>query len=120
MDASGGGLSVQVPEDDLRMLLDRVVPLRTRVARFSEGMAALFGDFQVEHAAGASSGLFHLGGNRFNAFRTGSRWSALDPGGMAPIAARLPSARLGREGDMSVVEVGDADLALLLRMAGGT
>ena len=36
---------------------------------------------------------------------------------MPAIAARLRSARLLREGDMSVVEVGDADLALLLGMA---
>jgi hypothetical protein len=38
---------------------------------------------------------------------------------MPVIAARLPSARLRREGDMSLVEVDTADLARLLGMAGG-
>ena len=39
---------------------------------------------------------------------------------MPVVAARLPSARLLREGDMSVVEVDDADLALLVGMAEDT
>ncbi len=68
-------------------------------------------------------GLFHLGGRRFNAFRTpvrtgGSRFAALDADADMPVVAgRLPSVRLRREGHVSVVEVDDADLALLLGMA---
>ncbi len=66
--------------------------------------------------------MFHLGGNRFNAFRTpllpGSRFAALDAGADMPvIAARLLSARLRRERHMSVIEVDDGDLARLLAMA---
>lgn len=61
--------------------------------------------------------LVHLGANRFNGFRRGSRYSALSDGDMPGIVPRLPSARLRREGDMSVVEVDDADLALLTGMA---
>jgi hypothetical protein len=38
---------------------------------------------------------------------------------MPVIAARLPSARLRREGHMAVVELRDADLALMLGMAQG-
>lgn len=122
MDASWGGLSVQVPENDLRMLHGRVVPLRTRVARFGSDLAAVFGDFELEPAARSGVGLFHLGGRRFNAFRaplrTRSGFAVLDAQSDMPVvAARLPSARLRREGDMAVVEVGDADLALLLGMA---
>ncbi len=111
-------LDVRVSEADLRMLEGTVVPLRTRVARFGPDLAAMFGDFEIAPAASSDIGLFHLGGNRFNAFRTGSRWAALEADdGRPAIAARLPSALL-REGDMSVVEVGDADLASLLGMAG--
>lgn len=111
-------LDVQVSGADLAMLRGRVVPLTTRVARFGTGMVAMFGDFQIDGTAGASLGLFHLGANRFNAFRTGFRCAAMDGGDTEGMVARLPSARLRREGDMSVVEVDDADLATLLGMAG--
>ena len=117
MDLPGGGLSVRVPDDDLRMLRDRVVSLSTRVARFGPDLAAMLGDFEIAAVARSAFGLFHLGGHRFNAFTTGVRWAALGQNGMPVVAARLPSARLRREGDMSVVEVDDADLARLLGMA---
>lgn len=87
-------LDVQVSDADLRMLQERVVPLSTHVARFGTGMVAMFGDFQIDRTAGASLGLFHLGGNRFNAFRTGFRWAALGEVGLPPIAARLPPAAM--------------------------
>lgn len=110
-------LDVQVSDADLAMLQGRVVPLNTRVARFGTGMVAMFGDFQIDRTAGASLGLFHLGANRFNAFRTGFRYTAMDGGDIGGMVARLPSARLRRGGDMSVVEADDADLATLLGMA---
>ncbi|GAA0607183.1 hypothetical protein GCM10009416_50210 [Craurococcus roseus] len=114
----GRSLDVRVSDDDLRMLHQRVVPLRTRVARFGPGLAAMFGDFEIAAVAGSAIGLFHLSSGRFNAFTTGVRWAAMGRDGMPVVAARLPSARLRREGDMAVVEVDDADLATLLRMAG--
>ena len=113
-------LDVRVSDADLRMLRGRVVPLNTRVARFGTGMVAMFGDFQIDGTAGASLGLFHLGANRFNGFRTGFRYAALHESDMPGIAARLPSARLRREGDVSVVEVDEAALATLLGMAEDT
>lgn len=113
----GRSLDVRVSDDDLRMLHQRVVPLRTRVARFGPDLAAMFGDFEIAAVAGSAFGWFHLDGRRFNAFTTGSRWAALCQDGMPTLAARLPSARLRREGDMSVVEVDDADLATLMGMA---
>ena len=110
-------LDVQVSGADLAMLREQVAPLSTRVARFAEGMVAMFGDFQIDGTAGASVGLFHLSANRFNAFRTGFRHTAMGGGDIEGMVARLPSARLRHEGDMSVVEVDDADLALLTGMA---
>lgn len=116
-DVSWGSLSLEVPDDDLRMLRERVVPLRTRVARFEDNLAVMFGDFEIAAGAASAVGLFHLGGRRFNAFTTGVRWAALREDGLPVVAAHLPSACLLRNGDMSVVEVSDADLALLLGMA---
>ena len=113
-------LDVRVSDHDLRALRERVVPLSTRVARFGPDLAAVFGDFEIAAVAASALGLFHLGGGRFNGFRTGHRWAALEADDDMPaILARLPSARLRREGRLSVVEVGDADLALLLGMAEG-
>ena len=112
-------LDVRMSDADLRTLRERVAPLCTRVARRGPDLAVVFGDFEIAPAASSDIGLFHLGGRRFNGFRTGHRWIALEADdGMPAIAARLPSARLLRERHMSVVEVGDADLALLLGMAG--
>ena len=115
-------LDVRVPDADLRMLRERVVPLSTRVARFGQDLAAVFGDFGLAPLVGAGVGLFHLGGGRFNAFRTPLRtrsgFAALEADrDMPAIAARLPSARLRREGDMSFVAVDDADLSRLLATA---
>lgn len=112
-----GTTDVDVSDTDLAALRERVVPLRTRVARFGEGMAALFGDFPIASKDMFSLGLFHLGGRRFNGFRTGFHHTALRDGDMPDIAARLPSARLLRDGPKTVVEVGDPDLALLLGAA---
>jgi hypothetical protein len=81
-------------------------------------MVAMFGDFAIDRVASASVGLFHLGGRRFNGFGTGFRWSALDKADMPGVVARLPSARLAREGHRSIIEVDDADLAALRGMAG--
>ena len=111
-------LDVRVSDHDLRALRERIVPLGSRVARFGPDLAAMFGDFEIAAFASSDIGLFHLGGRRFNAFRTGSRWTALGAEADMPvITARLPSARLLPEGPTSVVEVNDADLARLLGMA---
>lgn len=112
-----GGTRVDVSEADLAALRGKVVPLRTRVARFGEGMAALCGDFPMASKDMFSLGLFHLGGHRFNGFRTGFHHTALRDGDILRTAARLPSARLLRDGPKTVVEVNDADLALLLGAA---
>ena len=112
-----GGTRVDVSEADLAALRERVAPLCTRVARFGESMAALFGDFPMAPKDMFSLGLFHLGGRRFNGFRTGFHHTALRDGDMPGITARLPSARLLRDGPKTVVEVGDPDLALLLGAA---
>ena len=113
-----GGTRVDVSDEDLAALREKVVPLRTRIAEFGDGMVAVFGDFEIHPRYEHSLGLFHLGGRRFNGFRSRYTASALRDGDVPGIAARLPSARLLRDGPKTVVEVNDADLALLLRAAG--
>ena len=92
--ASGVRLSldVDVPEDALAASKARAVPLRTRLARLGKGAVAMFGDFQTERAAGAPSGLFHLGGDRLTAFRTGF---PLDRAGRGRPAGRHRASAVG-------------------------
>jgi len=110
-------LDIDVPQADLAALRAQAAPLRTRVARFGGGLVAMFGDFQIEATIDASLGLFHLGGRRFNGFSTGFQYGALDAIDMPGVVARLPSARLVRDGHRSTIEVSGGDLALLLKMA---
>jgi len=117
IEARGTNLDIRVSEADLLILEGKVVPLRTRVARFGDGIVGLFGDFEVQHLARTKLGLFHLGGDRFNGFRIGPRYTALGEADMPGIVAHLPSARLLRDSLRTIVEVGDADLAKLLGMA---
>jgi len=116
IEVRGNNLVVSMSEAGLATLQTRIVLLNTRVARLGDAVA-MFGDFEVQHLARAKLGLFHLGGNRFNSFRVGSRYTALDEEDMQGIIAHISSARLLREGHSAVVEVGGADLAMLLRMA---
>lgn len=115
-DVLGNNLSARMPEADLRMLEGKAAPLRTRVAHIGD-LVAMFGDFEVQHLAPTKLGLFHLGGNRFNGFRVASRYTALDEEDRQGIVAHIPSARLRREGASAIVEVGDADLMMLLGTA---
>jgi hypothetical protein len=117
VEARGRNLDIRISEADLRMLEGKIVPLTTRVARFGDGIVALFGDFEVQHLARTKLGLFHLGGDRFNGFRIGPRYTTLGEADMPGIVAHLPSARLLREGPRAIVEMEDADLAKLLAMA---
>ncbi len=96
--------------------------MSTRVARSGPDIAAMLGAFDLAPLVRSGIGLFHVDGRRFNAFRaplrTGSHITALDAEADMPmVAARLPLARMLQEGRMSVVEVDDGDLALLLGMA---
>jgi hypothetical protein len=115
--ARGSSLDVRVSEADLRMLRGAVVPLSTRIARFGGGIAALFGDFEVPCLAGERLGLYYLGSNCFNGFHIGLSDSVVGEGDMPGIVSHLPSARLQRDGAMAIVEVDEADLAMLLRTA---
>jgi hypothetical protein len=121
-------LDVEVSEADLAVLRSQVVPLSTRVARLGAGdgrvgsvasVMAMFGDFDLALSGRAARVLFHLDGRRFLAFRLigGRVQGGLNEGDMAAVAAHVPSARLLREGERSLVEVDDADFAALQAMA---
>jgi hypothetical protein len=104
---------VSISDADLAMLEERVVPLRTRVAPLGDGVAATFGDWQIEVIAQVRLGLFHLGGRRFNGFRIGFRYTTLSKGDLPKIIAQLPSARIVRDRPRTIVEASDTDLARL-------
>jgi hypothetical protein len=110
-------IDVEISDADLAMLEERVEPLRTRVAPLGDGVAAIFGDWQIEAMTQVRLGLFHLGGQRFNGFRTGFRYTALRKADMTTIIAQLPSARLLRDGPQTTVEVNEDDLARLVATA---
>ncbi|MGG5824011.1 hypothetical protein [Falsiroseomonas sp. HW251] len=110
---SGINLDVRISDDDVRNLEGAVLPLLTRIARLDGGVVAMFGDFQIAPVADARIGLFHLGGTRLNGFRIGFRYTALRQRDLAEVAAHLPSARLIREGQQTMIDVSEAELIRL-------
>lgn len=114
----GRNLEFTMSSEDLQRLESQIVELETKMAKFGDDIAVLFGDFDIRALRRPEIGLFHLIGNRFNGFRPSFHYEALRDDDLPAINRHLPSATLVREGPQTLIEVDDGDIAMLMEMVG--